>query len=820
MCLGVYPGCGVYSRVANSRPYDAATATLVFDDRPRRVNVRAPTYDSFVSEVVSHRRGEPVGPPLNRLIARRQELAAAQRALAATRLLTFTGHGGVGKSRLALELAYRMRERFPDGAWLVRLADLSISAEVTEVESAIISALGINDQSVSGPREKLLRFLEDRKLLLVLDNCEHVLPSVRATLQAILQGAPHLSVLATSREPLGVTGELLRPVLPLSVPEPGTPADQLIADGSVSLLMERARGVDPDFDLTTDNAAAVVQLCRLMEGLPLAIELAAAKLRSLTVEQVVERFGRRLTSLTAASTLAADRHRSLRAMVDWSYELCPKTAQVLWRRLSVFPATFDLELAESVCAFGDLQSGDVLDAIERLVAQSILWTSRGVGAMRYRLPAPIREVAADLADGAGETAELQRRHRDTMLGRAQDILRQWCGPHQYLLIEQMTLDNANYVAALQWSITSTGEQQTGLQLLASSRYLYLVGGRLAEGRMRLEATLAAVPEQSAVRGECLWVAAWISLLQGDHNRAAQLLDELSWLAAELGNPDLALHRHHWNALLAMCRGDLDSAIDGFQIAVEGHHANENPYLELTARYMLACALAFGGKAERALQMCVETSALCEHYGEQNARAYTDWAAGVAYWTLGQLDNAERSAHALLNIERRMGDGIAVALATALCSWIANRRNQPGRAVGLSLAAKSVLRSRGSSLEAFGPHLSNLDANYGPSVSESPQNNHGDVEERFAKLDDVIDFVLGAGPRHRDADRAGDEPLTKREFEVAALIENGLSNREIAERLVISKRTADGHVERILTKLGFSSRVQVAAWVARRASRPA
>ena len=178
------------------------------------------------------------------------------------------GPGGVGKTRLALELAFRSGSRFPDGAWLVRLADLSIGAGVQEVESAIVDALGVSDQSATAPREKLLSFLGNRKLLVVLDNCEHVLSSVRATLPVMLAGAPQLRVIATSREPLGITGEVLRPVLPLSVPEAGAPAQQLIADGSVSLLVDRARAVDPDFVITDDNAAGVAQLCRTLEGIP------------------------------------------------------------------------------------------------------------------------------------------------------------------------------------------------------------------------------------------------------------------------------------------------------------------------------------------------------------------------------------------------------------------------------------------------------------------------------------------------------------------------------------------------------------------------
>jgi predicted ATPase/DNA-binding CsgD family transcriptional regulator len=762
------------------------------------------------------RGGERVGPPLNRLVARRQDLDAALRTLSQSRLLTFTGPGGVGKTRLALEVAYRAREKFPEGAWLVRLADLSVGAEVAEVESAIVSALGISDQSATGLREKLLSFLPDRKLLLVLDNCEHVVAAVRTTLPVILREAPQIRVITTSREQLGVVGEALRPVLPLSVPEPGTPAEQLITDGSVSLLLERASAVDPDFDITDDNAVAVIELCRLLEGSPLAIELAAAKLRALTVEQVVERFSKRLTSLTASDARSAPRQRSLRSMVDWSYELCPKSAQVLWRRLSVFPATFDLELAEQVCAFGEFGPDDVMDAIDRLVAQSILLTDRSAAAMRYHLGAAVREVAAELADQAGETDELHRRHRDAMLRRAGQMLQQWCGPHQDTLILQMGLDHPSYVAAVQWSATTAGEEQTGLQLLAWLRYHWLSGGRLAEGRMRIESMLAAVPEASPARADCLWVVTWIASLQGDHEQAQRWLDELAVVAEQLDDGMLDAHVHHWRALLAMFAGDLAAAVHGFGLAVEGHRARGDHEMELTARYMLACALTLDGRAEEALAEARETAALCETYGERSARGYAEWAAAVAHWTLGHLDEAERSARQALTIRRTLTDGIAVGLTTELLAWIANDRKQFARARVLSRTAADVWRSMGTTIDAFGPQLSGFAVAHSPHQPEpSAIQRHGATP--FHHVDEVIDFVLGVlDGAHRSA-RLPSEPLTKRELEVAALIETGLSNREIAERLVISKRTADGHVERILAKLGFSSRAQVAAWMARRAS---
>src|SRR6201993_449352 len=765
------------------------------------------------------RGGERVGAPLDRLVARRHELDAALRTLSQSRLLTLTGPGGVGKTRLAVELAYRASNRFPDGAWLVRLADLSVEAGGHEGEAAVGGALGISDQSATGPREKLLSFLCDRKLLLVLDNCEHVLASVRDVVSVLLREAAHLRVLATSREPLAVAGEALRPVFPLTVPEPGTAAEQLIADGSVSLLIERARAVDPDFQITDDNAEAVVELCRLLEGIPLAIELAAVKLRALSVEQVVQRFGQRLTSLSVPPTSGpAVRHQSLRSMVDWSYELCPHDAQVLWRRLSVIPGTFDLELAESVCAFGELDPEDVIDSIERLGGQSIPPNGHGAGVMRYRLLAPLREVAGELAEQAGESADLQRRHRDTMLQRAQQIAEQWCGPQQDLLIARMGLDHANYVAALQWSAETEGEGQTGLLLLATLRYHWLSGGLLAEGRMRTETTLAAVTEPSAARAECLWVASWIALLQGDRHQAQHWLGELAVLAKRVENPGLSLHVQHWTGLLAMFSGDVDGAVRELQVAADGHRARGDREMELTARYMLACALTLGGHAEDALTVSGETVALCEQNGEQNARAYAQWAAGVAHWTLGQLDEAERSARTVLKTHRMMADLIGVALTTELLSWIAYDRKQVARAETLAAAAGHVWRTLGTSIDAFGPQLSRFAAGHAPPRRAGQASDDGRVAQRFRDLDDVIGFVLGVGD---DRGKAGytdaDALLTKRELEVAELIENGLSNREIAERLFISKRTADGHVERILAKLGFSSRAQVAAWMARRAS---
>ncbi|MEV5835476.1 LuxR C-terminal-related transcriptional regulator [Nocardia sp. NPDC052112] len=766
------------------------------------------------SAPVPRRGGNPVGPALGRLIARRHDLELAGRALSESRLLTFTGPGGVGKTRLALELAYRNRKNFPDGVWLAPLTDLGIGAGVSEVESAVISALGVGDLSAADPRDRLLSFLRNRNLILVVDNCEHVLPAIRQLLPVMLREATQLRVVATSREPVGVVGEVLRPVAPLSVPELGTPATQLVMDGAVSLLMERARAVDPEFEITDDNADAVIALCRLLEGVPLAIELAAAKLRALTIGQIVERFGHRLTALTAPSTEPASRQRSLRAMVDWSYELCPPPAQVVWRRLSVFPASFDLELAEAVCAFGELRREDVIDIIERLVGQSILLTDRSAGGMRYRLLAPLREVAAELADHAGEESRLSRRHRDAMLQRAQTIVDQWWGPAQEKLIAQMRADHAGYIAAIQWSAATMGEQQAGLRLLGLLRYHWLSGGSLAEGRMRLETLLASAPEPTSARAECVWVVIWIALLQGDREQAAKWLAELAHLSEKLGDGRLETHVCQWTALLAMFAGDLEKAIAGFEAAIEGYRRAGDHYLEVSARYMLASTMALAGRATEALSISSSAATACEERGDRSARAYALWAAGIAQWRLGRLDEAERSARAVLRLQRVLSDGICVSLTTDLLAWVAYDRGQPESAAALAVAAGRVWRSLGTSLEAFGPQLSASFERHTPPRSKWPVPQRVSSADRLKDLGDVIALGLGPDRNGTDLPRPVAQPLTKRELEVAGLVESGLSNREIAQRLVISKRTADGHIERILAKLGFSSRAQIAAWVAR------
>jgi len=289
-------------------------------------------------------------------IGRVQELDEFRGVLANARLVTLTGTAGIGKTRMAIEVAGQVRRAFPEGVWFVPLADLEPAAGREALAAAAMAALGIDDRSSGAPEDTLLDFLRDRHLLLVLDNCEHVLQASAALAADILTVASDVRILATSRESLGIAGERTHVLPPLAQPEPGRPYElrELLRIESVRLLVERAQAVDARFTITEQDVADVAQLCSQLDGLPLAIELAATRLRSMSVAQMVERLEDRFSLLAAGDRSALPRQSSLRALIDWSYNLCAPRTRLVWTRLTVFPATLDCHAAEAVCGFGEI----------------------------------------------------------------------------------------------------------------------------------------------------------------------------------------------------------------------------------------------------------------------------------------------------------------------------------------------------------------------------------------------------------------------------------------------------------------------------------
>lgn len=755
-------------------------------------------------------------------VGRRHELASARQRMAESRLVTFVGVGGVGKTRLALRVAAEGGKAFRDGVWMVDLASLTDQSRLAQT---ILSALEVRDQSARRDEDKLAEHLKHRQLLIVLDNCEHLLQPSAVLTDHLLRVAPGLRVLATSRQPLGIDGEHLLTVRPMSAPTIDTdcarPLEALPQYDAVQLLIDRARAVRPDFELTQDNHRSVAQLCAWLDGIPLAIELAAARLRSLSVAEVVERLVDRFGFLTGGSRAAQPRQQTLRSMINWSYELCTHEEQLLWARLSVFAGSFDLVAAERVCSGDDLKVEVIADLVDRLVAKSLLLADRDGERVRYRMLVTVREFGGELLVRAEQEEELRRRHRDHYLGRARTMAAEWCGPDQAVILARMREDHSNLVAALEWSASRPWEARTAATLAAALRYHWVVGGFLSEGRQWLDQLLddtEPIDEGRAERGAALWVAAWVSLVQGDWAVAEARLAECTRFADELCDEALAAHAAHWSGLAALFRGRLDDSITLFDQAVAGHRAVGDTAAELTLAFQLAAALAYHGQLDRARQTCEETIRVADSYGERWSRAYAQWATGLVNWHEDKLIEAQEVTRTALAVQPEFRDGICAALSTELLACIAAKQRHAAEAARLFGAALAIWGEIGTAMHSFGPVLeapSVRSAELATTVLGRKQFDELVAQERSRDMAGAIAAVSQPqGTRTAQAhSEPPNSPLSRRETDVARLVAQGMNNRAIATALVISPRTVDGHVERILAKLAFNSRTQVAAWAA-------
>jgi len=782
------------------------------------------------------------GHQLTSFIGRRRELTEARELMTRSRLLTLVGPGGVGKTRLALELVTRVRKAFSDGICIVELAAVEDGAVVG---SHIAAALRLPDQSNRSSLQRIADYVQDRNLLLVLDNCEHLLDAVSVLVARLLDQAGRLRIVATSREPLGIFGEQIYKVPPLAAPVQTAAEDVGIEYfDSVRLLIDRARSVDPAFEVTTANRVAVAQLCQRLDGIPLAIELAATRLRSMSVVQLVERLDRRFDLLTGGSRAALPRQQTLRALIDWSHELCSPDERLLWARLSVFSGGFEVEAAEEVCGFGQLTSEGVLDLIDHLVAKSLVIAenvydtqSGGSVRVRYRQLMTFREYGAELLESIGESTEMRRRQRDHYLRQAAATVDSWCGPDQAGRLMAARRDHPNFLSALEWSASTPGEERAGLHLAALLRYHWTAGGNLAEGRRWLDRLLKSATEPSLERGAALWVGAWICLVQGDWGQARTHVAECRLIAESLGDRALAAHADHWEALCEVFDDHLDRALGLFTAAVATHRQVGDIASALYALFLLAWTQMYAGRTGEALATCREVLMVSDSYGERWAHAYGDAVMGLCQWHLGELDAARQSQIAALEIQRDFPDSLCIALTIEQMSWTAASGGHYESAAVLYHAARAVWSGIGTTISAFGP-LEKDFKQMAAQVRDELGEREFEVLTRRPEpsLEQAIELALDAAHRGyasavnpqpslaKASSRRGaaetpedqvqhfDIALTRREAQIAGLVSQGLSNKEIAALLVVSPRTVGGHVANVLAKLGFNSRTQIASLV--------
>jgi predicted ATPase len=503
---------------------------------------------------------------LTTFIGRDAELDEVARLLRRAPLVTLTGAAGCGKTRLALEIAARQRDEYHDGVWLVELAPLS---EPDLVPDAVVAALEVKLGRRSPVEAALVESLATTEALIVLDNCEHLVDACAHLAETLLRGCPGLQVLATSREPLAVTGEIVWRVPSLTLPTPGRePApEKLLRSEAVRLFVDRAGAAQPGFALTDRNAAGVAQICRRLDGVPLAIELAAARVGSLPPLEIARRLGESFRLLQQERRTAEMRQQTLEAALDWSYRLLDDEEGTLLRRLAVFAGAFGLDAAEEVCAGDGLPGADVVDVLVRLVSKSLVVAEDAEGQPRYRLLEMVRQYAHERLREASESDALAERHALWYLdlperagsgGETADAAKTRLG--------RLDLETDNLRAALRWLLDH--DPPEALSLAGSLSDWWLLRGRLAEGREWLETGVERAPEDSPAVAEALLRSVPFAARGGDMVRGSQLAERSLSIYRKLGDREGMSRALHMLGLQSWLRGAFPRASEQLAATIE------------------------------------------------------------------------------------------------------------------------------------------------------------------------------------------------------------------------------------------------------------
>ncbi|HEX6683690.1 MAG TPA: LuxR C-terminal-related transcriptional regulator [Candidatus Limnocylindrales bacterium] len=731
-------------------------------------------------------------------IGRRRELAGLKRKIAEARLVCLVGPGGVGKTRLALRAAADLARRFRDGARLVELAEVR---EPALVGGAVMAALDLRDQATTDPLSLALSHLRDKQLLLVVDNCEHLLDAAAGLVSEILKTSPGVRVIATSRETLTVAGEHIFPVPPLdlSSAHSAAPLARLRHNEAVMLFAERAVTGSGSFQLTAANQGAVADLCRRLDGLPLAIELAAVRTRVLSAQQILDRLTDRFGLLTGGGRTALPRHQTLRTTIDWSHDLLDESGQILLRRLSVFTGRFTLESVESVC------SGD-LDALSSLVDKSLVLKEEVNNTACYRLHETMREYAAIKLRAAGESETVESRCADHF----RDRCRRSAVEARYHLVEWldwMDIEIDTVRSVLQRCV-ATQDTRRGLELAAAMGWYWLTRAT-SEGVRWLDELLAHGSNPFA-----LFLRGFLAVLQSDPVAGRPVLRRAVAGAREAGYAGLESLSLSMASVAELLAGD---RIAGRRFLDEAQQVTEG-LDDYVATIMLLQAHALNGLIESDRDL--ETVMLVAAEGIRLSRAVGDLYSlemmllnlGSAKLIGGNVDEPVPLLVEALRIARQIDDRVAQYCLLDALGFRAARCGQPRLAARLLGAAETVREGVGS---WFSPHLGPLITealqSAGTALGEAALRAELDAGKRMSR-EAAIALALGE-PDDNVADSPASTPLGKRQAQVARLVADGLSNKQIAARLLISEHTVDSHIRGIMDKLGFSSRTQIAAWMA-------
>ncbi|WP_040699340.1 protein kinase domain-containing protein [Nocardia vinacea] len=753
---------------------------------------------------------------LTSFVGRRTELSAVKNLLSTSRLVTFTGVGGVGKTRLALRAASQAQRDFADGVWLVELAEVSDAALLVDVVAA---TLGLRDEAPGRLRDVLVKFLGSREILLVLDNCEHMVEAVAKLSEALLRTCPELRILATSREALNIAGEAVLRVAPLTVPDQDREPTLtgLPRFDAVTLFADRAAAAVAGFELDENNKAAVTRICARLDGLPLAIELAAARMRAMSPEQVLQRLDDRYALLTRGSRTAPTRQQTLRWCVDWGYELCTPAEQRLWARLSVFAVSCELDAVEQVCGIG-MAPHSLLDVLSSLVDKSILIREESHTVVRFRMLETMRDYGRQRLRESGEDTELRRRHRDWYQRLALDAQAGWISDRQPYWIARLERELPNLRDALESCLSEDTDEaaEAGLRTAAALHEFWVLRGMYGEGRTWLDRVLAhpgaqPIPDRiSALRAACE-----VAAPQGDFQAAAALLEEGRLLAQQASTPAIQGQLAYAAGIIALASGAAADASSDLERSVELLGSNQTGELYISSLTILAWSYELRGQMTRATEHYRRLLSITEVQGELLYRSAALRGLGVSAWLQGERDRAQQLLKAALRINRRPNSPVFTAFGLEALAWTTADKGDAQRAAVLMGAAQGKWLMD-SSVRAVLRNMSRFHEECERTTRQTLGTRRFDAALRQGRelgMDAAIAYALGEQPTDAAPASSASAKLTKRERQVADLVAQGLSNKQIAAELVIAQRTAEGHVEHILTKLGFNSRAQIAAWTA-------
>lgn len=742
-------------------------------------------------------------------IGRRRQLAELRKKLAAGRLVSLVGPGGVGKSRLAVRGATDLGRGFKDGAWLVELAEVR---DPTLVSNAVMAALDLRDQAAAEPLKLVLSYLKDKSLLLVVDNCEHLLGAAAHLISEVLRVAPDVRVICTTREPLSVSGEHVVPVPPLELPSAhaAEPLNQLRQNEAVMLFVERAEAASGTFELTAANQSVVADLCRRLDGLPLAIELAAVRTRVLSVEQIFDRLSDRFGLLTGGGRAALPRHQTLQTAIDWSHELLTPAERSLLRRLCVFAGRFTLEDVESVCS-EDGAADDALDLLSSLVDKSLVVKEDAKGVACYRLHETMREYAAHKLREAGEEEALKDRCTEYYVSRCRrTAARARFGLLEWLAWMDVEIDNIRSVLR---QCLAQSNSVNGIDL-ATSLSWYWITRATTEGVRWLDELLACGPGNPQTLAWAYFIRGFLAVLQGDWTGARPRLELAIAAARDAGQPIQLAHSLTMASIADNMAGDRASAarfLDEAQAVAAG--ADD---VAATVGILQARALkgAIEGDFETVKLVATEGARLSREAGDLYALCMMLLNLGGAALAAGDLNESKRRQEEALRIAYKIDDRIGQFYLLAALAYHATTSGRPRVAAQLLGASDAIRIGAGATVMAvLAPFIVQAEESASAALGASRYATEFEIGRRLSR-DAAVRLALGESRAVAAASEdAGNGVLGKREADVARLVADGLSNKQIGARLFISERTVDSHVRSILNKLGVNTRAQIAGWIA-------